>query len=72
MKNAGTQEGEAQEVSGSYAYTAEDGTKIQVSYVANENGYQPSGDGIPTIPPAIQRALEWNAAHPDPEDKPAK
>lgn len=72
LKNAGTQEGEAQEVSGSYAYTADDGSQIRVSYIANEHGYQPTGDGIPTVPPAIQRALDWIAAHPEPEDKPSK
>lgn len=69
MKNAGTEGAEAQEVTGSYSYTANDGSKIQISYIANENGYQPTGEGIPAIPPAIQRALDWIAAHPQPEEK---
>lgn len=72
LKNAGNPETEAEEVHGSYQYIADDGTQIQVSYIANENGFQPQGDHLPTpppIPPAIQRALEWIAAHPEPEQK---
>ncbi|VEN51665.1 unnamed protein product [Callosobruchus maculatus] len=72
LKNAGNPETEAMEVTGSYEYIADDGTKIQVTYIANENGFQPQGDHLPTpppIPPAIQRALEWIAAHPDPEEQ---
>lgn len=69
LKNAGS-EGEASEVQGSAQWTAPDGTPISISYVANEDGFQPQGDHLPTpppIPPAIQRALEWIAAHPEPE-----
>lgn len=69
LKNAGTPDAEAQEVTGSYSYTGTDGTKIQISYIANENGFQPTGDSIPAIPPAIQRALEYIAAHPEPVGK---
>lgn len=71
LKNAGA-ENEANEVQGSVEYTADDGTKIHLTYVANENGFQPVGDHLPTpppIPPAIQRALEWIAAHPEPEEQ---
>ncbi|XP_066597384.1 endocuticle structural glycoprotein SgAbd-4-like [Prorops nasuta] len=55
-------------VQGSYSYTADDGTPISVSYVADENGFQPKGDHLPVgpaIPPAILRALEYIAAHPE-------
>ncbi|XP_019878614.1 endocuticle structural glycoprotein ABD-4 [Aethina tumida] len=71
LKNAGS-ENEAQEAQGSFSYTADDGTPIALQYIANEGGFQPQGDHLPTpppIPPAIQRALEWLAAHPEPEQK---
>lgn len=74
LKNAGNPETEALEATGSFKYTADDGTPIAVSYIANEGGFQPQGDHIPTpppIPPAIQRALDWLAANPEPEEKTA-
>ncbi|KAJ8731542.1 hypothetical protein PYW07_004706 [Mythimna separata] len=60
----------AQEVSGSYSYTAPDGQLISVNYVANENGYEARGAHLPTPPPAepipdyILRSIEYNLAHP--------
>ncbi|RVE51693.1 hypothetical protein evm_003665 [Chilo suppressalis] len=57
----------ALEVKGSYRYTADDGTPVEVSYIANEDGYQPQGSHLPVPPPipvAIQRSLEYIAAHP--------
>lgn len=56
---------------GNYQYSAPDGD-VKIEYVADENGYQPSGSVLPTpppIPPAIVRLLEYIAAHP-PSDKP--
>ncbi|XP_046666631.1 endocuticle structural glycoprotein SgAbd-4-like [Homalodisca vitripennis] len=53
---------------GSFRYTAPDGQDISFTYVADENGFQPVGNAIPTPPPipaAILRALEYNAAHPE-------
>lgn len=53
---------------GSYSYTGDNGTPIQLSYIANEDGFQPQGAHLPVgpeIPPAILRALEWIAAHPE-------
>nr|XP_023029439.1 endocuticle structural glycoprotein SgAbd-8-like [Leptinotarsa decemlineata]AYA50002.1 cuticular protein 43 [Leptinotarsa decemlineata] len=72
VKAGATPEDAELEVSGSYEYPSEDGSKIQISYIANKDGFQPQGSILPTpppIPPAILRALEWIAAHPEPEAK---
>ncbi|XP_053973616.1 cuticle protein CP14.6-like [Hylaeus volcanicus] len=58
-------------VQGSYSYTIDDGTPVSLSYVADENGFQPKGDHLPTphpIPAGILKALEYIAAHPE-QDK---
>lgn len=48
-------------VKGGYSYTDDEGNTFSVKYTADENGYRPVGDHIPTIPPAIARALAWQA-----------
>lgn len=64
----------AEEVSGSFKYSAPDGTPIQLTYIANENGFQPQGAHLPVapapepIPAYIARALDWIAAHPYKEE----
>ncbi|CAH0552211.1 unnamed protein product [Brassicogethes aeneus] len=74
LKNAGQKDAEALEVQGSAKWTADDGTPIQLTYIANENGYQPQGSHLPVapepqpIPAAIQRSLDWIAAHPQKEE----
>ncbi|PZC82071.1 larval cuticle protein LCP-17 [Helicoverpa armigera] len=57
------------EVAGAYKYTAPDGTPVELSYVADENGYKPQGAHLPVgpaIPEYIARSLAYIAAHPPP------
>lgn len=52
---------------GSYSYTSPEGERVEVSYIADANGFQPQGSHIPTAPPipeAIQRAIDYILAHP--------
>ncbi|CAG9823659.1 unnamed protein product [Phaedon cochleariae] len=54
-------------VLGSFLYTSPEGKEVSLKYTADENGFHPQGDHLPTpppIPPQILRALEWIAAHP--------
>jgi len=37
--------------SGSYSYTAADGTPIALSWTADENGFRATGSHLPTPPP---------------------
>ncbi|XP_056644611.1 endocuticle structural glycoprotein ABD-4-like [Diorhabda sublineata] len=56
---------------GEFRYTSKDGTPIQLTYTADENGFVAQGAHLPTPPPvpeAILRSLEWNAAHPEEDD----
>ncbi|XP_022814231.1 larval cuticle protein LCP-14-like [Spodoptera litura] len=65
----------ALEVSGSNSFKSPEGKVYSLSYIANENGYQPQADYLPTppapvpIPDYIARAIEWAAAHPYNEKK---
>ena len=38
---------------GSHSYTSPEGQKIQLSYTADENGYQPTGAHLPVAPAPI-------------------
>ena len=56
--------------SGQSAYYSPEGQLIQLSYVADANGFQPQGAHLPTPPPIpaqIARALEYIRLHPIPE-----
>jgi hypothetical protein len=51
---------------GEASWVAPDGTPIQFSYIADENGYRPTGEHLPTPPPVpayILRALEYIRLH---------
>lgn len=71
LKNIGAEE-PALQVEGQFQYPSDDGSNIALTYIANENGFQPSGAHLPTPPPvpeAIQRALAYLAtAPPQPEN----
>ncbi|XP_019876048.1 endocuticle structural glycoprotein SgAbd-2-like [Aethina tumida] len=52
---------------GSFSWTSPEGVPVAIQYVADENGYQPQGNVLPTPPPvpqAILRSLEWIRTHP--------
>ncbi|XP_077288011.1 endocuticle structural protein SgAbd-6-like [Arctopsyche grandis] len=49
LKNAGT-ENEALVVRGTISWIAPDGQKYTLTYVADENGFQPQGDHLPKAP----------------------
>ncbi|XP_055844431.1 pupal cuticle protein Edg-78E-like [Episyrphus balteatus] len=68
IQESGTANGTVQ---GAVQYQSPDGEQIQLTYTADENGYQPSGSHLPTSPPVpeqIQKALEYIQAHPPPEE----
>lgn len=72
LKDPGTEK-EAQVAQGRYSYTSPEGQLIEITYTADENGFQPSGDSIPTpppIPPQIQKALEYLASLPSTTEQP--
>lgn len=55
-------------VQGSFSYSDADGNPVSLSYTADENGFHPQGEHLPTAPPfpeAILRALEYIAQHPE-------
>lgn len=62
LRSDGSDGGEQREadvivVTGSYSYTDPDGNIITVNYVADENGFQPTGDHLPTPPPLPDHVL---------------
>lgn len=56
--------GDGTKAKGSYSYTGDDGKIYSIFYTADENGFQPHGDHLPTPPPipeAIKRVIEQAA-----------
>ncbi|XP_065361790.1 pupal cuticle protein Edg-78E-like [Calliphora vicina] len=65
--SAGEQGTGGQVANGGYSYYSPEGEFVQVSYVANEDGFQPSGSHLPTPPPIphyILKSLEYIRTHP--------
>ncbi|ALC40828.1 maker24 [Drosophila busckii] len=59
-------------VHGQYHFVSKEGLPVAISYTADENGYHPHGDLLPTPPPtpeAILKALAYIEAHPHKEQQ---
>ncbi|KAK4304193.1 hypothetical protein Pmani_023828 [Petrolisthes manimaculis] len=55
----GTPGGEGQvNIQGEYSYRLSDGTEVLVRYIANENGFQPESEWLPTPHPLPAHAIE--------------
>lgn len=66
----GSLQGEAIAAHGSFQYVSPEGTPVKVTYVADENGFQPTGDHLPVPPPVpehVLKAIEYINAHPPKE-----
>ncbi|XP_075232988.1 endocuticle structural glycoprotein SgAbd-2-like [Lycorma delicatula] len=73
LKNPGQKDLEAQTASGTFSYTAPDGSPIQVRWFADETGFHAEGAHLPTPPPipeAIARSLQQQGAGPAPAPRP--
>uniref|UniRef100_A0A1A9W8X9 Larval cuticle protein 2 n=1 Tax=Glossina brevipalpis TaxID=37001 RepID=A0A1A9W8X9_9MUSC len=59
-------------VQGGFEWDSPEGVHVKVAYVADEQGYHPTGDLLPTPPPvpvAILKALEFINAHPQKKEE---
>lgn len=59
-KSAGNEHG----FSGVVQYVSPEGLPITLTYVADSDGYHPTGEHIPKIPEHIIRSLEYIRTHP--------
>ncbi|XP_013110563.2 larval cuticle protein 2 [Stomoxys calcitrans] len=58
-------------VHGDFGWVSPEGVHVALQYTADENGYQPNSDILPTPPPipaAILKALEYIRTHPPKEE----
>ena len=55
---------------GSYSYTAPDGVVITVNWIADENGFQATGDHLPTPPPMPEHVVKMLEALKAKEEQP--
>uniref|UniRef100_A0A034WL63 Larval cuticle protein 2 n=1 Tax=Bactrocera dorsalis TaxID=27457 RepID=A0A034WL63_BACDO len=57
-------------INGEYGWVSPEGEHVIINYVADESGYHPKSELLPTAPPvpeAIVKALEYIASHPSKE-----
>lgn len=66
LKNLGPDD-DGETVTGSFSYVGPDGVTYSVTYIADENGYQPQGSHLQQISEAVARSIEYNKAHPEEE-----
>ncbi|CAD7013191.1 endocuticle structural glycoprotein SgAbd-3 [Ceratitis capitata] len=60
-------EHQGESIEGKFAFVGDDGKEYLVSYIADENGYQPIGDHLPTPPPvpeSVLKTLKYLEEHP--------
>ncbi|XP_065205367.1 endocuticle structural glycoprotein SgAbd-1-like [Planococcus citri] len=55
-------EGPIQVIQGSYTLYTPEGVPVQISYIADEQGYRASGDAIPTLAPEAAAAIAKSIA----------
>ncbi|XP_073953661.1 uncharacterized protein [Choristoneura fumiferana] len=63
VQERGQSQGKGIQVQGGYSYTGDDGQVYTVTYTADENGFRPQGNHLPTPPPipdAIKKSIEQN------------
>ncbi|XP_026467229.1 endocuticle structural glycoprotein SgAbd-2-like [Ctenocephalides felis] len=57
---------------GSFQFTAPDGTQVQLTYVADEEGFHPQGPHLPTPPPIpdhVLKSIQYIESHPPPSNR---
>lgn len=58
------------DIKGDFEWVSPEGEHVKVDYVADEYGYQPNSNLLPTPPPvpiAILKSLEYIRTHPAPQ-----